>query len=210
MNKYMKKINSNFDEFENDIEMILQYAEEMLADLPYRRPISKNEKFLLLESLILRGCALWERFLEKTLILTVSANSSKLKKAMNLKSVIKLDSTIVKAIIFSDIYRDFHDPERSKNFFSKYVVAAYNPMNNISNKKITSIQFTYSLRNYLSHYSDFSKRKLFDAYKKHYAMNRFVEPGQFLFSNKGKRFSELISNFKFTSISMRQSITREH
>ena len=82
-------------------------------------------------------------------------------------------------------------------------------MNNISHKKITSIQFTYSLRNYLSHYSDFSRRKLFEAYKKHYAMNRFMEPGQFLFANKGKRFSELISNFKFTSISMKQSVTRE-
>lgn len=198
-----KKIIHNHDEFETNVEKILQYANEISADLPYKTKMSIEEKCMLLESLTLRACALWEKFLENELIFAVNLNPSKLIKEMQLKSSIKLDNNLIRGLLFSDIFRDFHDLDRSKSFFSKYIVDDYNPCGKISNTQVKNIQAIYALRNYLSHYSDFAKRKLFITYKKRYKMTKFIEPGKFLIKSKGKIFQDLISNFKFASINMK-------
>lgn len=204
----IKNIVNNHVLFESDIERILQYAGEIVADLPYRRNVSKDEKYLLLESLVLRSCALWEKFLEKELILAVHLNHSNIAREMNLRKNTKLDIDLIRAILFSDTFRDFHDIDKLKNVFSKYISDRFNLCKQLSNKQIKNIQFIYKIRNYLSHYSHFSRIKLFEAYKKEYRMNRFIEPGQFLMKQKGKRFQELTSNFQYASINMKKVFRR--
>ena len=199
----LKSILANHEGFEKEIEKILQYASELMADLPYKRQTTLEEKYLLLESLILRACALWEKFIENQLILLVKFSSYKFKQEMGLSHKTKLDLNLIRAILFSDIYRDFHDIDRSKSFFKKYIDEKNNSFEKIPNEQLKSIQFIYKIRNYLSHYSDFSKKKLFDAYKKEYRLKRFFEPGQFLFKQKGKKFQDLVANFKYASIYMK-------
>lgn len=201
---YTTKIINNHKEFEERIEKILQYAEEIIIDLPFQQQkFEIQEKHLILESLILRVCALWEKFLETELILVVGYDPSKLIGEMNIRNITKLNLSLIRAILFSDVFRDFHDIERSKSFFKKYIVNGYNCFNKISSKQVKKIQFIYIIRNYLSHYSEFAKRKLFESYKKEYGLSRFLEPGQFLFVNKGERFSDLITTLKFCSINMK-------
>jgi len=204
----IRDIIKNHEQFENSIEKILQYANEIVSDLPYRKKISNEEKFLLLESLILRACALWEKFIEKELVLAVSLNTNRLVKEMNLKHNTKLDLELIRAILFSDIFRDFHDLEKSKSFFNKFIASNFNFCAEISTSQIKNLQFIYKIRNYLSHYSEFSRRKLFDAYKKKFGLKRFVEPGQFLYTNKGQRFQDLIANFKYCSINMKKKFKK--
>lgn len=193
----------NHEDFEENIEKILQYVQEIIANLPFRRATTKDEQFLILESLILRACALWEKFLETELLLAVSYDSVKLIKEMNLRSTDKLNLELVRAILLSDSYRDFHDLERSNSFFRKYIVDKWNPFNKISGRQTKKIQFTYSIRNYLSHYSKFAKKKLLESYKKEYNLSLFPEPGQFLYAKKCARFKDLVENFKFCSINMK-------
>lgn len=159
---------------------------------------------MILESLILRVCALWEKFLETELVLVVGYNPIKLIEEMNIRNISQMDLSLIRAILFSDIFRDLHDLERSKTFFRKYIVDNYNPFSKISGKQAKKVQFIYTIRNYLSHYSEFAKRKLWESYKKEYALTRFPEPGQFLFVNNGKRFMDLVTNLKFCSISMKK------
>jgi len=201
--KGIKDIIKNHSFFEENVEDILQYSQEVIINIP-KRKILKREKFLILESLILRVCALWEKFLEKEIILLVNLNPQKIIEEMELNKDSKLDLKLIRAILFSDIYRDFNDLNRSKTFFNKYIIDNLNPFNKISKSYMKKINFVYKLRNYLSHYSEFSKRKLFNSYKKEYNLKRFTEPGQFLISNNGKRFKELISSFKYVSITMKK------
>lgn len=201
---YKTKIINNHKEFEERIEKILQYAQEIVIDLPFKQQkFTIQEKHLILESLILRVCALWEKFLETELILVVGYDPSKLIEKMNIRNITKPNLSLIRAILFSDVFRDFHDIERSKSFFKKYIVNGYNCFNKISSNQVKKIQFIYTIRNYLSHYSEFAKRKLLDSYKKEYGLSRFLEPGQFLFVNNGKRFRDLVATLKFCSINMK-------
>ncbi|HHT9125615.1 MAG TPA: hypothetical protein ACFYD6_07325 [Candidatus Brocadiia bacterium] len=200
-----QSIINNHKKFENNIEEILQYGAEIILDLSSKGRIPEKEKGLLLESLILRVCALWEKFLEEELILAVKLDCSMLKEKMNLPKRINLDNSVIRAILFSDNYRDFHELDKVNGLFKKYTVEQYNPfVKKISSKQKDSIQFVYKIRNYLSHYSGFAKRVLSKEYERKYKLNRFQEPGKFLIANNGKRFKELISDFKYVSIIMRQ------
>ena len=64
----------------------------------------------------------------------------------------------------------------------------------------------YKLRNYLAHYSDFSKKKLFEEYVKTYNYKKFLEPGRFLLKNDGLHFENLIHNFSLASVTMKKHI----
>ena len=58
-----KTILKNHEQFESAIEEVIQYALEICADLPYEKQMSEKEKHILLEALILKICALWEKFI---------------------------------------------------------------------------------------------------------------------------------------------------
>jgi hypothetical protein len=59
------------------------------------------------------------------------------------------------------------------------------------------------MRNYLSHYSSNARRALHRMYNKSYNLNKFREPGDFLFSYSGKRLFQYIKAFLDASAQMR-------
>ncbi len=190
----------NHEQFESGVEEIIQYAQELIADLPYRTRLSAKEKHILLESLILRICALWEKFIEAQIISTICLDTRRLLEVMELKPNTKLNPELVRAVIFSDTFRSFRNIDNLIYYSQKVVVEKYNPFRRITQSQKKNIHFTYKIRNYLSHYSGFSKRALFSAYKKIYRYKRFLEPGKFLLKHRGKHFEDLAKSFKMTSM----------
>jgi len=60
------KVIEKYERFENNIEDLIRYAQEIIADLPYEKKIPSKQKEMLLESLLLRACALWCVFRRKS------------------------------------------------------------------------------------------------------------------------------------------------
>lgn len=160
---------------------------------------------MLIEALLLRACALWENFIENEMVLLITLDPSKLLKEFDLPLNTNINSKLIRAIIFSDHYRDFHDIDRSMGFFERVIVDKNNSFKKITNSQKQKINFTYKLRNYLAHYSEFSKTNLFRSYNQPpYNYRKFLEPGRFLLKQKGKHFEDLVHNFKMSSITMKK------
>ena len=193
----------NHLQFEKKIEETLNYASNLVHEIPRYRKVQTSEKTLFLESLVLRACALWESFLENELVLCAYSDQSRIKAVMNISQQGKSPKDLIRAIIFSDRYRDLHDIQRIKSVFKRFTSDSFNPTSEISSTQTKKITFIYSMRNYLSHYSIFSRRALQDRLIKNYQVVKFIEPGKFLLSKNGERFNDLISRFKFASINMR-------
>lgn len=200
-----KTILRNHSEFESAIEEIIRYAlERIIIDLPSDK-ITVRERNILLEAFILKICALWESFLEKEIVLAVSLDPGSLIETMELNKSKQLDIKLIRAILFSDTYRNFQDVNRLINFTKDVIVEKYNPFLKINKEQKTKIHFAYSIRNYLSHYSTLSKKKLLFEYKKAFGYKNFLEPSKFLIKNKGKYFEDLANNFKMASVHMRKT-----
>lgn len=196
-------IEKNHLQFEKRIEEILNYASNLVHDIPQYRRVQASEKALILESLILRACAFWESFLENELVLCAHSDQSRIKTTMNILQRGKLPKELIRALIFSDRYLDLHDIHRIKSVFKRFTSDGFNPISKISSAQTRKITFTYSMRNYLSHYSAFSRRAFQARLVKDYQVSKFTEPGKFLLSGNGERFNDLISHLKFASINMR-------
>jgi len=198
----------NHEKFENNIQNIIKYGLEIVDNkLPYKLEKKSNEeKSMLLEALVLRSCSLWASFVENEVILLANLDSSKLKNEMGLPQKTKLNLKLIRALLFSDSYRSYYNVEHSKSEFKKIFAEEYNLFNEIQNEQIKNISFVFKIRNYLSHYSAFSRKQLFIAYQKVFNYKRFLEPGQFLMKQEGKSFEKLIHNFKMVSIVMKNKL----
>lgn len=194
-------------EFEEGLKNLIRYGLEIVHDELHTQNQRKSieEKRMLLESLLLRTCALWESFIEKELVYVVHLNSSNFKENFGLPLKTNLNYGLIRAILYSDKYQDFHDIETSRKYFKKILSSDYNPFIHIRTEQIKKIKFSYILRNYLSHYSDYSKQKLTNAYKREFGYKKFIEPGSFLLIKKGKNFQNLTHNFILVSVNMQKS-----
>lgn len=144
------------------------------------------------------------KFLEKELVILINLDSNNFKTYMELPENTKLNLKLIRAILYADKYKDIHDINHYKNYFSKLLVDEFNPFLNISLEQLNKINFTYTIRNYLSHYSEYSKKKLHKAYVNFHDYKLFQEPGIFLLKENGKYFENLLHNFILVSVSMRR------
>lgn len=167
----------NHKRFEDVIENIIRYAQDIIVDLPHKnKKPTTDEKKMLIEALLLRACALWENFIEKEIVLLIDLDPSNLLNEFDLPRNTDVNPKLIRAIIFSDHYRDFHDIDRSMSFFDRVIVDKNNAFKKITIQRKEKINFIYKLRNYLAHYSEFSKTNLFRAYKQApYNYKRFQE-----------------------------------
>ena len=203
-----KVLDLNHQKFVENVNSLIKYCVDIItSDKTHKNIlINKQDKSILLESLLLRTCANWESFLEKEIVYLVSLDSSKFKQVMGLPENTKLNHKIIKAIIYSDRYKDFHDIGANKSYFSKILDTKNNPFKSLTSERINMIEFIYKIRNYLSHYSDYAKNKLQSAYEDLYNYKKFQEPGVFLIKHKGEHFKKLLHNFVLVSITMKTNI----
>lgn len=198
-----KQILKIHDDFETKIENIIQYG---LIIIQSSSATSKNEHIIISEGLLLRSCALWESFIEELVVHLISLDVNFFKKNMGLAITDKINKRIIRAILYRDRYQDFNNISSYKGQIKKYIVEKNNSFANITTEQIKKMEFTYTMRNYLSHYSQYSKRKLLQLYKLDYHLNNFHEPGSFLRKSNGKNFEDLLHNFALTSVSMRKKM----
>lgn len=194
----------NHTKFEEAVEEIIQYALERIVIDPPKENITVRERDILIDAFMLKLCALWESFLEKEIVLCVSLDARNLIATMELNKRKHLDIKLIRAILFSDKYKSFQDINRVIAFTKEVIIDKYNPFLRINKDQKNKIHFTYSIRNYLSHYSTLSKKKLLSEYKKVFGYKMFLEPSRFLLKNKGRYFEDLASNLKMTSVYMRK------
>jgi len=109
-------------------------------------------------------------------------------------------------VLFGDKYRDWHNIQTLKSYFNKIIDPKVNPFRELSKEQLDSLNFTYILHNYLSHYSEYSKQKLFLIYKEYHSYKKFIEPGSFLIKQNGKHFESLLHNFILISVTIRKKI----
>lgn len=198
-----KAILNNHKKLENSIEELIRYGIDIIFNKELME-FGNTEKNILIESLLLRGCAHWESFIETEIIYLINLNSENFKSYMELASNTKLNLKLIRAILYGDRYLDFHDIAKNKSYFSKILYEKYNPFSEIKKEQVDKINITYAIRNYISHQSNFSKKKLSRIYKKHYKYMVFQEPGRFLIKENGKYFENLIHNFTLISLTIRK------
>ena len=203
----ISSILSNHNSLENDIEQIIKYGLEIINRISKKAKLfTIHEKGIIIEGLLLRACARWESFLEIEVVSLVNMDKSKLLDELDLPANSAVNQRVIKAILFSTSYRDFHDLQKSKGFFRRFIGDEYNLFDKISNEQINKIHMVYRLRNYLAHYSEFAKKKLGQEYKQTYEYSVFMTPGRFLMRKNGEHFENLIHNFSLISSTMKGSL----
>lgn len=207
MMKTKKELFSNHNKLEISIDELIRNGLEVVADnFSINNHSQRILKELLLESFLLRSCAYWEYFLEKEIILLIKLNPESFKNYYQLSSNLSLNINLIRAIIIGDTYRDWHNIQGLKGHLQKIIDPKANPFIDLTNEQHESLNFIYTLRNYLSHYSEYSKKKLLSVYKTKHEYRRFIEPGGFLAKGKGKHFESLLHNFILISVTIRKNI----
>ncbi len=205
--KVKKEITGNHRKLEANIKELIINGLEIVSDnYQINNQKYRSLKLLLLESFLLRSCAYWENFLEKEIILLIKLNPETFRQYFDLPSSVSLNQNLIRAILIGDKYRDWHDIQALKSYFNKIIDAKINPFKQLSKEQLDSLNFTYILRNYLSHYSEYSRQKLFLIYKEYHSYKKFIEPGSFLIKEKGKHFEALLHNFILISVTMKKII----
>jgi hypothetical protein len=173
--RLQKEFILNHKKLENNVDDLIINGLEIVSDnFQIKNQSHKNLKELLLESFLLRSCAYWENFLEKEIILLVQLNPDIFMVHFNLQQNVLLNENLIRAILIGDKYRDWHDIQALKSYFQKIINPDLNPFTELSLEQVEIVNFTYTLRNYLSHYSEYSKKKLFNTYKKNIFINNLL------------------------------------
>lgn len=165
-------------------EAITRYRELTKRVLRAQRIIKKkSEKNDFAESVILRLCANWERFIDNHLTDCVNVDPSQLSTFLGVKIPPHPDCDLCQALLFGDGFRDFRSYGDLIKFSKKVLPASSNPFPIVSLGHRKKIDEVYKIRNYLAHYSSSAKRSLDTMYKGTYKMKKFYEPGFFILAN---------------------------
>jgi hypothetical protein len=210
-------LTKNHDWFEEQINWFMSFLMRVKdAQLINQEPIDINTKFVIgetldkieiVESSILRICALWESFVEEELIDCLNLDCSKFSEHLRLKLPKDMTRDTCAAALLGDRYLDFKSVGEIKNFAKKVLCQANNPFELIKKTNSKKIDEIYIIRNYLSHYSRKSMRALRDMYLKSHNHRNFIRPGNFLLSNNADRLVQYIKSFVDSSQQMRGIIT---
>jgi len=168
---------------------------------------TKDDKAEIIESSIIRVCALWETLVENDLIDCLNLDSTKLSKYLQLDLPDHLNKDLCEAILLGTTYLDFKKVGNIKGFAKNILPPYINPFRLIEGPTEKKIDEAYTMRNYISHYSSKAKRGLCRMYQNSYNIRRFREPGDFLLSYGGNRLNPYITAFLDASEQMRGIIS---
>lgn len=194
----------NHDEFEDDMDWYIEFLIRMLGA---KRVVKYDDKLEILESLVIRLCAIWEAFIEGEMIDCLNIDCSKCKEELQLKLPKHLNKDLCEAILVGLGYLDFKSVDNIKSFARRILPEDVNPFKLIrTNPTAKRINELYIMRNYLSHYSGKSRRTLQKMYQDSWDIKRFREPGDFLIARRGKRLIQYIDALLDASKQMRRII----
>lgn len=160
------------------------------------------EKRDIAESVLLRLCACWERFIDEHLVDCVNRDHTKLSQHFAVTIPGNPSWDLCHALIIGSSYKDFRSFGDLKGYSKKILPDQSNPFLQVSTAHTKKIDEVYAIRNYLSHYSAASRRTLMNVYKTEYQMGKFLEPGQFVLAYNAKRLWAYFDAFQGASADM--------
>lgn len=162
-----------------------------------------EEKRDIAESVLLRLCANWERFVDEHLVDCVNRDHTQLSKHFAVSLPDNPSWNLCHALIIGASYTDFRSFGDLKGFSKRILPEESNPFLQISAAHTNRIDEVYKIRNYLSHYSKASSHSLMHVYKTTYNMKRFLEPGQFVLAYGAQRLWAYFDAFEGASNDMK-------
>jgi hypothetical protein len=185
-------------------EALARYRTFMDKIINAQRVISTAaEKRDIAESVLLRLCAYWERFVDHHLVGCVNCDHSKLSQHFAVSIPAHPSWDLCHALIIGDSYTDFRSFGELKGYTKKLLPEDSNPFLQVSAGNANRIDEVYRIRNYLSHYSAASERGLRHLYRNTYNMNKFLEPGQFVLAYHARRLWAYFDAFQGASGDMK-------
>jgi hypothetical protein len=164
---------------------------------------TKTEKQDVAESVLLRLCANWERFVDEHLVDCVNVDHSQLNEFLGVTIPRHPSRNVCQAILFGGAYKDFRSFGDLKGFTKKVLPDDSNPFLAVSTTHVQKMDEAFKIRNYLAHYSAASRRALDRLYKDAHKLERFEEPGRFLLANKARRLWSYFDAFAGASADMK-------
>ena len=161
-----------------------------------------QEKRDVAESVLLRLCAHWEKFVDEHLVDCINRDPSKLSAYFAVKIPRNPSWDLCHALIIGAGYTDFRSFGELKGLSKKLLPDDSNPFLAVTTAHAGRIDEVYRIRNYLSHYSEKAKRSLKNLYREQYDMERFLEPGQFVLGYGARRLWTYFDSFSAASADM--------
>ena len=192
----------NHDKFEEDMDWYIDFIIRMLRA---KQVVNYDDKLEILESLVIRLCAIWEAFIEGEMIDCLNIDCcSKYREELQLEIPEHPNKDLCEAILVGPGYLDFKSVDDIKTFAKKALPDDVNPFKKVrANPTAKRINELYVMRNYLSHYSGKSRRTLHKMYRDSWGLKTFRKPGDFLISYNGKRLIQYIEALLDASEQMR-------
>jgi len=175
---YLKKVTKDINEFYSDIIFYRIFC----AKINSAKKIIKTEreKNEVIENVLIKVCAKWEKLIDEILIYKFSKDTSKFCESVGVRIKKAITRDLSLSIVIGNRFFDFKDIGDLIKKAGHYLTTTNNIFKNITATEKNKIEEIYFIRNYLSHYSHKSKKSLWSMYKKTYKMKRFKEPGDFL------------------------------
>jgi hypothetical protein len=169
-------------------EVVTRYRTFMKRIIEAERVIELvQEKRDIAESVLLRLCAHWERFVDEHIVDCVNCDSSRLAEHFGVSIPKHPSWNLCHALIIGDGYTDFRGFGDLKGYSKRVLPDVSNPFLSVTTAQAKRIDEVYRIRNYLAHYSKKARASLHALYKTEYQMERFLEPGQFLLAYNARR-----------------------
>jgi hypothetical protein len=167
---------------------------------------TQAEKEEMLEAFVLRVASSWEVFTQDLLTDCLHADTSAYAKHMGITVRRRLSWGVCAAMITGLEHFDYKSVAQLRGVGRKILVPACNPFHAIPKAAARRIDEFFTIRNYLSHYSDRARRALMDSYRRNHGFVRFREPGSFLYADSRAtrqiRLSDYIAAFRDAAIAM--------
>jgi hypothetical protein len=205
----MKKSSTDksLDNFEWWMAEYIRFLNKVLAAKAVVK--EDREKRELIEAFVLRIAAIWEVLVESLLIDCLNRDSSTLAKHLDLSLDKDLKRPVCEAIVSGLNYFDFRNFSSLKKETKKILVPRHNPFQAISKDAARKIDEFFVIRNYLAHYSSMARRAVMRIYRDSYGMQKFREPGHFLYASRGKkgqiRMGDYVDAFLQAAADMRKA-----
>lgn len=185
-------------------EALSRYRGFMERVVDAQRVIRSNtEKEDVAESVLLRLCASWERFVDEHLVDCVNVDHSRLNDFLGVTIPRHPSRNVCRAVLYGGGYKDFRSFGDLKGFTKKILPDGSNPFVVVRNGHAEKIDEALKIRNYLAHYSAVAGRAIDRMYKQSYTLRRFEEPGRFLLARNARRLWSYFDAFEGASADMK-------
>ncbi|KIA83951.1 hypothetical protein [Kaistella jeonii] len=146
---------------------------------------SDYEASEIIEAFTIKTICDWEWYAEKIICECLKVDTSQLSQELELKLPKTISNDECIAYLNGLGYFDLRSVSNLKSISKKILTEKKNPFQKISAEAGNHIDDFYSLRNYVAHRSNKSKRTLVKTFSK-YKQNEFIEVGEFLLSKTDK------------------------